>query len=87
MATFPPAQERRVCIYGGVHHDYHAWDADEDRRYREFMEEHRLKYRECARLSQKDQLQSADGLVYVSVDDCSPESIKCSITTSAGSPS
>lgn len=45
--------ERRV--YDSVHKDYHAWNADEDRRYREYLEEHHRAYKDYSRLSKKDQ--------------------------------
>ena len=50
------ATRRRFCgdvattlVYDSVHHDYHNWNADEDRRYREFMDEHHRTYREFSR--------------------------------------
>ena len=47
------AQEHRV--YDPVHKDYHAWNDDENRRYREYLEEHHEKYRDFSRLSKKRQ--------------------------------
>jgi hypothetical protein len=46
-------QEHRV--YDSVHKDYHAWNGDEDRRYRTYLDEHHEKYREFSRLSKKRQ--------------------------------
>jgi hypothetical protein len=42
-------QENRV--YDSAHRDYHTWNGDEDRRYREFLTERHLKYRDFSRLN------------------------------------
>jgi hypothetical protein len=46
-------QERRV--YDSAHRDYHNWNGDEDRRYREYMTEQHRKYRDFSRLSKRQQ--------------------------------
>jgi hypothetical protein len=58
-----PAQDREnhgqrqeePRMYDSVHRDYHNWNADEDRRYREYLNEHHQKYREFSRLKKKQQ--------------------------------
>jgi len=37
------------------HHDKHEWNADEDHRYREYLEEHHRKYIEFEKLNRRDQ--------------------------------
>src|SRR4029077_674257 len=37
-------------VYDSAHGDYHNWNADEDRRYREYLNEHHQKYQEFSRL-------------------------------------
>ena len=48
-----PAQEHRM--YDSGRKDYHDWNADEDRRYRNYLEEHHRKYKEFSRQSKKQQ--------------------------------
>ena len=48
-------QQEEHRYYDSVHHDYHTWNGDEDRRYREFMEERHHRYRDFSRLNKKDQ--------------------------------
>ena len=47
--------ERRV--YDRDHRDYHNWNRDEDRAYREYLTQHHRRYREFARLNKKQQLE------------------------------
>lgn len=42
-------------FYDRDHRDYHAWNRDEDRRYREYLAERHREYREFSRLSAKRQ--------------------------------
>ncbi|HET9741285.1 MAG TPA: hypothetical protein VFQ00_00925 [Terriglobales bacterium] len=44
-------------VYDAQHHDYHQWNADEDRNYREwYADAHKGKqYRDYNRLNKKDQ--------------------------------
>ena len=42
-------------VYDRDHKDYHVWNSDEDRRYREYLTEHHEKYREFSRLNQQRQ--------------------------------
>jgi hypothetical protein len=42
-------------IYDKAHNDYHNWDSDEDRRYREYLSEKHREYRAFGELSAKDQ--------------------------------
>jgi len=44
-------------VYDNVHSDYHNWNTDEDRRYREYLNDHHQKYREYSRLKRKQQNQ------------------------------
>jgi hypothetical protein len=48
-------QEHRV--YDNAHKDYHVWNADEDRSYRQWYTDahHGKKYREFNKLNKKDQ--------------------------------
>lgn len=46
-------QERRV--FDRSHRDYHVWNNDEDRVYREFLTQRHRKYRAFARLTRKQQ--------------------------------
>lgn len=45
--------ERRM--YDRSHKDYHNWNTDEDRAYRQFLSEHHRKYHEFQRMSAKQQ--------------------------------
>jgi hypothetical protein len=47
------AHDRRV--YDRDHRDYHNWNRDEDRMYREYLEQRHRKYRAFSRLSAKQQ--------------------------------
>jgi hypothetical protein len=51
--------ERRTTeqhrVYDPVHKDYHAWNDDENSRYRTYLDEHHEKYRDFSRLSKKRQ--------------------------------
>lgn len=47
------SQEHRM--YDPIHKDYHDWNADEDRRYRSYLEEHHRKYKEFSRTTKKQQ--------------------------------
>jgi hypothetical protein len=43
------AQEVQVRIYDRDHHDYHNWDAREDRAYRHYLVEHHRTYVEYSK--------------------------------------
>jgi hypothetical protein len=45
--------ERR--FYDRNHRDYHRWNGDEDRLYREYLESHHRRYRAFSRLSTSQQ--------------------------------
>lgn len=49
------AQAQEVRIYDSYHKDYHVWNGDEDRAYRDYLATHHRKYREFSKLSKKDQ--------------------------------
>jgi Ni/Co efflux regulator RcnB len=42
-------------VYDRAHRDYHTWNGDEDRRYREFLTERRRTYREFSRVNRNRQ--------------------------------
>jgi hypothetical protein len=44
VAVEGKAQEVQVRIYDRDHHDYHNWDAHEDRVYRHYLVEHHRGY-------------------------------------------
>jgi hypothetical protein len=46
-------EEQRM--YDSAHKDYHNWNGDEDRRYREFTVERHRKYQDFSRLSKRRQ--------------------------------
>jgi dienelactone hydrolase len=45
-----------IRIYDRSHHDYHRWNHDEDRRYRQYLAEHHRSYRSFTRTSRQQQL-------------------------------
>ena len=50
---YRPTQQQR--FYDPVHKDYHAWNSEEAQRYRTYLGEQRMKYRDFSKLSQKQQ--------------------------------
>jgi hypothetical protein len=48
-----PKHDARV--YDRAHRDYHNWNGDEDRLYRQYLEEHHRQYRVYSRMNQKQQ--------------------------------
>ena len=42
-------------IYDRAHKDYHNWNGDEDRMYREWLQEHHHKYRDFSHINKKQQ--------------------------------
>jgi hypothetical protein len=48
-------QQEQHRYYDSVRRDYHPWNDDEDRRYREFVTEHHWKYRDFSRLNKRNQ--------------------------------
>ena len=53
MPAMASAQEHRV--YDKSHKDYHDWNTDEDRYYRQYLNEHHRKYHEFQHMSKKQQ--------------------------------
>lgn len=49
------ADDKVVVIHDGHHNDTHEWNKDEDTRYRAYLEERHMKYREFKRLNRKAQ--------------------------------
>jgi hypothetical protein len=49
-------RDKKERVYDPVHKDYHQWNQDEDRRYREWYTEthHDKKYREYGHLDRRD---------------------------------
>ena len=52
-ATAAAQEEHRM--YDSVHKDYHTWNGDEDKRYREYLTEQHRKYQDFSRLNKKKQ--------------------------------
>ena len=46
---------RETRMYDRSHRDYHAWNGDEDRLYREWLGQRHQKYREFSHLNKKQQ--------------------------------
>jgi hypothetical protein len=44
-------------FYDRAHRDYHNWNGDEDRLYRQYLEEHHHHYRAFSRMNRQQQLQ------------------------------
>jgi hypothetical protein len=49
------AQGSEPRMYDRAHKDYHNWNTEEDRMYRQYLTEHHHKYREFQRMSKKQQ--------------------------------
>jgi hypothetical protein len=49
------ADDKVVVFHDDRHHDTHEWNKDEDGRYKAYLEEKHMKYREFKHLSRKDQ--------------------------------
>ena len=47
--------EREQRMYDRTHKDYHAWNGDEDRMYRQYLSEHHRKYVVFSRTNKKQQ--------------------------------
>jgi hypothetical protein len=50
-----PAVACAVRIYDEPRHDYHRWNAREERAYHVYLTERRREYREFSRLNQREQ--------------------------------
>jgi len=50
-------EQNQQRIYDRSHHDYHQWNDDEDRAYRQYLSEHHREYRDFERESPKEQNQ------------------------------
>ena len=48
-------RERDRRYYDAQRHDWHEWNAQEDRAYRQYMQERRQEYRDYGRLNKKQQ--------------------------------
>jgi len=48
-------QQQEQRMYDAAHKDYHTWNADEDRRYHEYVTENHMKYREFSKLGKRKQ--------------------------------
>jgi hypothetical protein len=49
------AQGVELRFYDRSHRDYHRWNRDEDRLYREYLNEHRRRYRAFSRMNRQQQ--------------------------------
>jgi len=49
------AQGVELRFYDRNHRDYHRWNGDEDRRYREYLKEQRRRYRAFSRMNRNQQ--------------------------------
>ena len=57
-ALFPTAALAQPGrIYDRSHRDYHQWNGDEDRLYRQYLADHHRRYRAFSRLNRKQQLE------------------------------
>jgi hypothetical protein len=52
-----PAQAQGVTVrfYDRSHRDYHRWNRDEDRTYRQYLAEHHRRYRAFSRMTREQQ--------------------------------
>jgi hypothetical protein len=48
-------QQRERRLYDRTHRDYHNWNGDEDRLYREYLTAHHRRYLAFSRMNQKQQ--------------------------------
>lgn len=48
-------QKHEARYYDRGNRDYHAWNGDEDRRYREYLTQHHRRYTIFSRMNQKQQ--------------------------------
>lgn len=48
-------QKHESRIYDRAHRDYHNWSGDEDRLYRQYLDEHHRQYRVYSKMNQKQQ--------------------------------
>ena len=48
-------QKHEARMYDRAHRDYHNWNGDEDRLYRQYLDEHHRQYRVYSRMNQKQQ--------------------------------
>jgi hypothetical protein len=49
------AQGVELRFYDRSHRDYHRWNRDEDRLYREYLNEHHRRYRVFSRMDRRQQ--------------------------------
>jgi hypothetical protein len=49
------AQGIQFRFYDRTHHDYHRWNRNEDRLYREYLNEHHRRYRAFSRMDREQQ--------------------------------
>ncbi len=50
-------QKHDARVYDRGHRDYHNWNGDEDRFYRQYLDEHHHPYRAFSRMDRQQQLQ------------------------------
>jgi hypothetical protein len=55
LSSAATAQSLDVRIYDRSHKDYHTWNADEDRMYRQYLTDNHRPYRALTRQSKKQQ--------------------------------
>jgi hypothetical protein len=55
VAAATPQEGVQVRIYDSGHHDYHNWDANEERAYRGYLTEHHVEYRGYDKETHKQQ--------------------------------
>jgi hypothetical protein len=55
LSSTVAAQSLDVRIYDRSHKDYHTWNADEDRTYRQYLTDNHRPYRALNRQSKKQQ--------------------------------
>jgi hypothetical protein len=48
-------QQHERRMYDRTHRDYHNWNGDEDRVYREYLESHHRRYVQFSRMNKKQQ--------------------------------
>lgn len=50
-------QKHDARVYDRAHRDYHNWNGDEDRFYRQYLDEQHHQYRAFSRMNRKQQLE------------------------------
>jgi hypothetical protein len=55
LPTVALAQSVSLRIYDRSHKDYHPWNGDEDRTYRQYLTDHHRSYRAISKTTKKQQ--------------------------------